>query len=85
MKEKIKERLEDLFFLGLSLFWFLTGTFLWFGFNNKLTELHAENTALKHHMSLLCSYVDSLPKHYRAVYEACLELESLEPENKERR
>ncbi|QID32301.1 hypothetical protein [Pampinifervens florentissimum] len=80
MKEKTKERLEDLFFVSLAGLFFVSGAFLWLGFNNKLTELQAENTALKHHMSLLCNYIDSLPKRYRAVYEACLE-----QENKERR
>jgi len=71
----MRERLEDLFFISVAGLFFVSGAFLWLGFNNKLTELHAENTALKHHMSLLCNYIDSLPRKYRAVYEACLELE----------
>lgn len=74
----MKEGVEGLFFVSVAGLFFVSGAFLWLGFNNKLTELQAENTALKHHMSLLCNYIDSLPKRYRAVYEVCLELEKEE-------
>ncbi len=78
----MRERLEDFFFVGLSLLFFVSGAVLTLSLNKRHMELHAENKALRHHLSVLCSYIDSLPKRYRAVYEVCLEQEQ---ENTERR
>ena len=79
---RIKERLEDLFFVSVAGIFFVAGVITWLSLSHKRALLHQETKALKHHITLLCNYIDNLPKKYRAVYDVCLEQEN--QENKDR-
>mgnify|MGYP001773176027 FL=1 len=65
-------RVKDGWEMTISIIALLSSMVIFYMAFRERDELLSENAYLKHNLKLVCDYIDSLPRKYRAVFDACL-------------